>query len=599
MSLFDRISSEIAYLRGALRTLSNVTPIAKNPDRTFPDVADKLAADHGDAEALISEHERMSFRRYNERANQYARWAMANGVKKGDCVALMMPNRPEYMALWLGVARAGGVTALLNTNLRGPVLAHCVNIVKPVHVIVDADLVDAFKTAEPHLDPGLSLACLGAAPEGWTHLDPLLADLETANIAARDRPKLTTMDMCLYIYTSGTTGLPKAANINHYRTQAIMFGFAAAMNIKPSDRMYVCLPLYHSTGCLIATGGPLVAGASTVIRDRFSASQFWDDVVDNECTIIEYIGELCRYLLNSPTHSKETGHRLRLACGNGLRPDIWQDFQTRFRIPRILEWYAATEGNAVFFNFDQKVGAVGRIPKWAERKFVVEVVCFDFDTEQPVRGEDGFCIKSPPGEVGEVISQILNDPARPSQRFEGYADKAATEKKILRDVFETGDAWFRTGDLMKKDALGYFYFIDRIGDTFRWKGENVATSEVAEVLTVFPGIREANVYGVAISGMDGRAGMAALATEDGIDLEGFHTHIDQQLPGYARPLFLRIQDRIEATSTFKQRKIDLVKDGFDPGAISDPIYFSDPQKKAFVPLDAKLFEEINAGKIRL
>ncbi|HSG93929.1 MAG TPA: AMP-binding protein, partial [Afifellaceae bacterium] len=209
MGLFDRISSEVAYLKGALRTLSKVTPVAKNPDRTFPDVADELAAEHGDAVALISERERMTFRQYNERANQYARWAMSNSVKKGDCVALMMPNRPEFMALWLGIARAGGVTAFLNTNLRGPVLAHCVNIVKPVHVVVDADLIDAFKTADQHLDSGPSLACLGAAPEGWTHLDPVLAALETTNIAATDRPKLTTMDKCLYIYTSGTTGLPK------------------------------------------------------------------------------------------------------------------------------------------------------------------------------------------------------------------------------------------------------------------------------------------------------------------------------------------------------------------------------------------------------
>jgi fatty-acyl-CoA synthase len=227
------------------------------------------------------------------------------------------------------------------------------------------------------------------------------------------------------------------------------------------------------------------------------------------------------------------------------------------------------------------------------------VVRFDFDTEQPVRGEDGFCIKCPPDEVGEVISQILDDPSKPSQRFEGYADKAATDKKILQDVFEKGDAWFRTGDLMRKDAHGYFYFIDRTGDTFRWKGENVATSEVSEALTVFPGVKEANVYGVAVPGMDGRAGMVALATEDGIDLEGFHTHIEQQLPGYARPIFLRIQDHIDATGTFKQRKVDLVKDGFDPGKISDPIYFADPQKNAFVPLDAALCQKINAGKIRL
>ncbi len=599
MGLIDRIKSEYAYLKGAISVLRNVTPVAKNPDRTFPDVAEKLAEEFGPRTALLSDTESLTFSQYNHRANQYAHWAMEHGIKKGDVVALMMPNRPEYLAAWLGIIRAGGVTALLNTNLTGPALAHCVNIVKPKHVIVDATLIDAFRTAEAHLDPGPHFWCHGDRPAGWQSISEALEQQPGENIPQSDRPKLTTSDKCLFIYTSGTTGLPKAANINHYRVQSIMFGFRAAMTMSKEDRIYVCLPLYHTSGGVLAAGAALTAGGSVFVRDRFSARQFWDDIVDNQCTVFQYIGELCRYLLNSPTHPKENAHRLRLASGNGLRPDIWEDFRTRFRIPKILEWYASTEGNAVFLNFDGKPGAVGRIPKWAEKKFVTEVVKFNIDTEEPVRGPDGFCIKAAPNEVGEVISQILDDPSRPSQRFEGYADKAATKKKILEDVFDKGDRWFRTGDLMRKDELGYFYFVDRIGDTFRWKGENVATSEVSEAITVYPGVKEANVYGVKTGKMDGRAGMASLVVDDGFDIDGLQAHVTQQLPAYARPLFLRLQPEMEVTGTFKQRKVDLVKEGFDPAALTDPIYFNNPETGTYVPLTNDLYERINNGTIKL
>jgi fatty-acyl-CoA synthase len=599
MGLVERIKSEYAYLSSALRTLKKVTAIARNPGRTFPDVAEELARVHGDRPALISEREQFTYRKYNERANQYARWARANGIAKGDVVALMMPNRPEYLAVWLGVARAGGVTALLNTNLTGNALAHCVNIVAPKHVIVDAALIEPFGTAQPLLAGAPTLWGHGADLAGYRRLDTVIDGFSAEAIPAAERPRLTTDDRCLFIYTSGTTGLPKAANINHYRVQAIMFGYSAAMRLTPEDRVYDCLPLYHTTGGVIATGAPLIAGASVVIREKFSASAFWEDIVRTECTAFQYIGELCRYLLNSPPHPLERKHKIRLACGNGLRPDIWEAFQERFRIPQILEWYASTEGNCVFFNFDGKVGSVGRIPKWAERRFVTEIVRFDLDSEQPVRGPDGFCIKCGPGEVGEAISKILNDPKRPSQRFEGYADAAATEKKILTDVFEKGDRWFRTGDLMRKDALGYFYFIDRIGDTYRWKGENVATSEVSEAISVFPGVREANVYGVAAPGTEGRAGMAALAVDQSFDLAGFHRHVMDRLPAYARPVFLRMQHEIESTSTFKQRKVDLVKQGFDPSAIADPIFLLSPERQAYVPLDSETFQAIGQGRMKL
>ena len=599
MGLIERITSEYAYLTGALRALAKVTPIAKNPNRTYPDIARDLAEQYGDRLALISDRERMTFRDYDRRANQYARWASANGVAKGDAVALMMPNRPEYLAVWLGIARAGGVTALLNTNLTGQALAHCINIVRPKHIIVDMTLVDAVGTTGAYLENGPLAWCHGGAPDGYQRLDTALDGLSGDAMPEAERPPLTTDDRCLFIYTSGTTGLPKAANINHYRVQSIMLGFQAAMRMTPKDRIYVCLPLYHTSGGVLAAGAALTAGASVVIRERFSSSVFWEDIVRHECTVFQYIGELCRYLLNSPTHPQETNHRIRLACGNGLRPDIWQDFKTRFRIPKILEWYAATEGNAVLFNFDGKIGAVGRIPKWAEKRFVIEVVKFDVETEQPIRGPDGFCIRCPPGEVGEVISQIVNDPMKPSQRFDGYADPTATEKKVLRDAFETGDRWFRTGDLMRKDALGYFYFVDRIGDTFRWKGENVATSEVSEAITAFPGIKEANVYGVRAPGAEGRVGMAALVVEDELDLEGFYRHVVQQLPVYARPAFLRIKREIETTSTFKQRKVDLVKEGFDPSAIADSLFFLHPSLQTYVPLDDGLYRQIANGEVKL
>ncbi|MYZ48996.1 long-chain-acyl-CoA synthetase [Propylenella binzhouense] len=599
MGFVQRVASEVAYLNGALRTLSKVTPIAKNKTRTYCDVVEGLAVAHGDKPALISERETLSFRAYDRRANRYARWARAHGIEKGDAVALLMPNRPEYLAVWLGVARAGGVTALLNTNLTGPALAHCVNIVRPKHIIVETSLLDAFGTAECHLDPGPRLWCHGAEAAGWSRIDSLVDGLPDAPLPAGERPALTTDDRCLFIYTSGTTGLPKAANVNHYRVQGIMYAFSAAMAVSSSDRIYVCLPLYHSSGGVLAAGAALTAGGSVFIRERFSSRQFWDDIVDNDCTIFQYIGELCRYLLNSPTHPKETKHRLRLASGNGLRPDIWQAFQTRFRIPKILEWYGATEGNAVLFNFDGRVGSVGRIPKWAERRFLTEVVRFDVEAEQPVRGPDGFCVKCPPGEIGEMISEIVNDPTKPSQRFEGYADAAATGRKIMTDVFRKGDRWFRTGDLMRRDAQGYFYFVDRIGDTFRWKGENVSTSEVAEAVSVFPGVQEANVYGVRVPNTEGRAGMVALVVEGDLDLQAFHTHVCRQLPAYARPVILRIQSEISTTSTFKQRKVDLVKEGFDPAGTPDPLFFLHPGLQAYVPLTPGLYSDIEAGRLKL
>jgi fatty-acyl-CoA synthase len=282
-----------------------------------------------------------------------------------------------------------------------------------------------------------------------------------------------------------------------------------------------------------------------------------------------------------------------------LRPDVWSKFQQRFRLPQILEFYAATEGNVTTFNFEGKPGAVGRIPWFFASRFPTTIVKCDMETEQPLRDAHGFCIRCADNEVGEAIGQILKDPSKPGSRFEGYANPADTDKKILRNVFVQGDAWFRTGDLLRKDERGYFYFVDRIGDTFRWKGENVATSEVAEAISAFPGVTEATVYGVCIPGQDGRAGMAALVFTGAVDLANFREYISAQLPSYARPLFLRIRDRLEVTGTFKHQKIDLVREGFDPSASGDALFFNDPERQAFMPLNQALYERITAGALRL
>jgi fatty-acyl-CoA synthase len=375
--------------------------------------------------------------------------------------------------------------------------------------------------------------------------------------------------------------------------------FGGLLNTGPDDRMYNCLPMYHSIGGVVATGAVLVNGGSVAIREKFSVQHFWDDIANWDCTLFQYIGELVRYLVNAPEQAREREHRLRLCCGNGLGADIWQKFQTRFQIPRILEFYAATEGNVSLFNVEGKPGAIGRVPSFLAHRFPLALVKFDPVTEKPARDGNGFCVRCAAGESGEAIGRIRGETAPAGGEFEGYTSTEETERKILRDVFERGDAWYRTGDLMRRDASGFYYFLDRIGDTFRWKGENVAASEVAAAIMAFPGIVEASVYGVRVPQADGAAGMAALVVDGPLDFAAFHRHLAALLPSYARPLFLRIKDHIALTETFKQKKNELVREGFDPAFSADALYFDDPSRRAYVRLGAALYDRIAAGEIRL
>ena len=574
------------------RALEMTAPIGRDPALTLPLVIDAAAERFGAAPALLSESETLSYRDLAALSRGYAGWALRHGVGKGDVVALMMPNGPQYFAIWLGIARVGGVVALVNTNLVDASLRHSLDTVAPKHVIVGETLLDAIAAVQSDLPRDVQVWVHGGDGHGFPRIEHALGDGDHGGLAYT-QPTLD--DRALYIYTSGTTGLPKAAAVSHQRLMQWTHWFAGMMEIVPSDRMYCCLPMYHSIGGVVAIGAPLVAGASVFIRERFSASGFWDDIVERDCTLFQYIGELCRYLVAGPAHPRERASRLRLACGNGLRGDVWEAFQSRFAIPQVLEFYAATEGSFSLYNAEGKPGAIGRIPPFLTHRFPVALVKFDVETGAPARGADGFCIRCPPDEPGEAIGKIADG----GGRFEGYTDVDASAKKVLRDVFVEGDAWYRTGDLMRRDRAGYFYFVDRIGDTFRWKGENVSTGEVEEVVAACPGVAEVVVYGVAVPGVEGRAGMAAIVPGDGFDLAQLHRHFADRLPDYARPVFLRLRDGIAVTGTFKPQKQHLAAEGYDPEAIDDALYFADRASEAYVRLSAELHRKILAGSRRL
>jgi fatty-acyl-CoA synthase len=567
--------------RAWLRALEMTAHIEDAPARTLPVVVDELGARFADAPALIGQGESFSHAQLAGRMNRYARWALEKGIGKGDCVALMLPNRPDYLAAWLGLTRIGAVVALINTNLRGQALAHAIAAAKPRLLIAARDLSAALEGLDPEIPRQAHDDAFGAILDGFCATAP-------AQAGQRD---VTLNDPALLIYTSGTTGFPKAARVSHRRVMNWSHWFAGMTGAGPRDRLYNCLPMYHSVGGVVASVAALLNGGAVIVREKFSARAFWQDVTENGATIFQYIGELCRYLLAQ--EGAVPAHRLRLAVGNGLTADVWEAFQRRFAVPRILEFYAATEGNFSLYNVEGKVGAIGRIPPFLAHRFATALVKFDDASQAPVRGADGFCIPVARGEIGEAIGRIAGGNAG----FEGYTDPGASDRKILRDVFKRGDAWVRSGDLMRQDAQGFFYFVDRIGDTFRWKGENVSTTEVAAVAACAPGVKGAAVYGVPVPGQSGKCGMAALEVAEDFDAARFHAHCAARLPGYARPVFLRLVAGLSFTDTFKQKKQALAKDGFDPAIVTDALMADTGD--GYKPLDGALYARISTGLIRL
>ena len=546
-----------------------------------------------DRPCLRFESETLTFAELNAAVNRTANCLRRAGVSRGEPFAIMMENSPAMLAAEGAAGKLGAVGALVNTHLAGDALRHVLGISGARHLLVDAactPAVAALRDLEGFTvwaDPGEA-----PLPAGFRSLPD---GLDEAGDAEPDIPALTLADPFLYIYTSGTTGYPKPALVRHAKFTMGGLSLGQIFGVDAEDCIYAPLPLYHGESNFVGFAVALKAGACFASRRRFSAGEFLADVRRHGATGFVYVGELCRYLLRQPASPADRDHRLRYAAGAGLRPDIWEAFRDRFGIARIFEMYGATEGNVSLMNRSGRAGSVGRPYPFQHAQ--VRLARFDVGTQELVRGPNGFLVECPPGEAGELLGRT----DRGVMHYDGYAnDREATERKLVRDAFGKGDSWFRTGDLLRRDRDGYFYFVDRIGDTFRWKGENVSTQEVAETLNRHDPVAEATVYGVAVPGTDGRAGMAAIVLRDGaaLDPAALFAHVEKSLPPYARPLFVRVSPSLRTTGTLKQQKAAARDEGFDPARVSEPLYFRDDAARTYVALTPALHAEIAAGRRR-
>ncbi|XP_054475176.1 long-chain fatty acid transport protein 2-like [Anoplopoma fimbria] len=545
---------------------------------------------------VLFKEQTFTYQDAEELSNKAARVLLQSGrVKAGDTVALFLRNEPVFLWLWLGLSKIGCSAAFLNYNIRSKSLLHCFNCSGAKALVAAEELQDAVEDIlRDLLDQQVTVfiladRCKTADMESFTDKmrqassEPLSKDV-----------RLNSSPM-LYIYTSGTTGLPKAAVITQAKQWSMScYPYLAGMN--SDDVPYLSLPLYHSSGFLLF-GAAIERGTTIALSSKFSTSQFWEDCRKYNVTVIQYIGETMHYLCNTPKKLNDQTHKVRLAIGSGIRANVWREFISRFGNIKIMEFYGATEGNFALMNYSGKIGAVGRdtfLRKWF---FPYAVIKFDVDEGMPVRDSSGLCIEAAKGEPGLLVSKISN-----RAPFLGYLrDLQQTEKKRLHDVLKKGDLYFNTGDLLSIDEDHFFHFQDRVGDTFRWKGENVATNEVADIITLSDCIKEANVYGVKVPGQEGRAGMAAVILSEGrrFDSAGVFKHVENFLPSYARPRFMRIQSSMVVTGTFKHLKGKLVEEGFNPNLITDPLYFLDEKDKNYVPLTVDIFNSITSGKVKI
>jgi acyl-CoA synthetase (AMP-forming)/AMP-acid ligase II len=540
---------------------------------------------------LAYREQRYSWREYNDRANQYASWFLKQGVRAGDAVALLMDNRPDFLFACMGLNKIGAAGALINTNLTGRALVRALSAAPVKKLLLGgehhakvSEVLAELPGIAAESDLYLQLEGSEGAGGGGRVINDELAAASAAECSGVHHPRAS--QHCCYIYTSGTTGLPKAAVVRNQRILAAGSLFGHLMIQGDSDDViYVPLPLYHSTAMFLGVGSSLATGAAVALRRRFSTSNFWKDAREFGATSFLYVGELCRYLLNAPVQEGERDHRLRVAVGNGLRPDIWEVFQQRFAVPVIREFYGATEGNAPTLNIEGRPGMIGRKGR------IHTLVRCDLESGDPIRNSEGFCESAKPGEIGLLLGRIWR-----VMPFDGYVDPEDTERKILRDVFRKGDRYFNTGDLIELHEDRWLSFGDRVGDTFRWKGENVSTNEVAEILNGAEGLLEVNVYGVRVPRAEGRAGMAAVKVTADFDLETFAAFVMEQLPSYQRPLFIRLLDgEMRVTGTFKHQKVDYRREGFDPSVVRDPLYLL--RGGRYLPIDADLFARIERGEV--
>ncbi|MFT6260176.1 MAG: citronellyl-CoA synthetase [Bermanella sp.] len=560
---------------------------------------ENCARNNPNGPAIMYEDRTLSYLEFNDWVNTISHYLLDKNIKKGDCVAILIENRPELLAAVAACAKIGAISAMINTSLKGKVLSHSINLVTPKLIIAGEECLQAyeeiretsnisnnrhlyFSDNNTQLNPGIT-------PSGWINLAKVITNKPTINPKTTDQ--IFSDDPCFYVYTSGTTGLPKAVIFNHGRFMRAygVFGFAS-VRLKSKDRMYIPLPFYHSTAMVICWGSVLAGNSCAVMTRKFSASKFWSDIRKYKVTSFGYVGELCRYLIDQPSEPSDIDNRIRVIIGNGMRPSIWGDFKTRFGISRVMEFYASSEGNIGFsniLNFDHTVGFT---------PYPYAIVEYDKEHEQALKNNDGFLKKVQKGGVGLLIGEItLKAP------FHGYTDSRKSKMCILHDVFKTGDAWFNTGDLMRDIGFRHAQFVDRTGDTYRWKGENVSTTEIEMLIDGVKNISETVVYGVEIPSTDGRAGMASIRLECAIDDFNFLqllTYFKKYIPNYAIPLFLRISKEIDMTGTFKYKKFPLKSDGFCLKKIKEPIYVWLPKSDTYIPLTTEIHRQIELGMYR-
>jgi fatty-acyl-CoA synthase len=538
-------------------------------------VFQERAARLGDKVFLRFGDQQLTYREANATANRYAAVLAARGVGRGDVVGIMLRNSPNAVLMMLAVVKCGAIAGMLNYHQRGEVLAHSLGLLNAKVLVAEADFIDAVDECG-----GLEIA-----PTTIEEMERLAATAPTSNPPSASA--VLAKDTAFYIFTSGTTGHPKASVMTHKRWLAALAAFGGiGLRLRGSDTLYSCLPLYHNNALTVAMGSVINSGATLALGKSFSASRFWDEVIASDATAFIYIGEICRYLLNQPAKPTDRAHKVRLIAGNGLRPEIWDEFTSRFNIARVCEFYAASEGNTAFIN-------VFNVPKSAGfSPLPGAYVQYDTDTGAPLRGDDGRVQRVATGEPGLLLSPVTR-----LQPFDGYTDPSASEKKLVRNAFRDGDCWFNTGDVMSPQGMGHAAFVDRLGDTFRWKGENVATTQVERALSSNKAVEECTVFGVEIPQTGGRAGMAAIKLRDGVDFDGnaLAETVYSQLPVYALPLFLRVVDSMEHTTTFKSRKVDLREQAYGAD-IADPLYVLAGREEGYVPFYDGYPDEVANGK---
>jgi citronellyl-CoA synthetase len=599
MSLRDVIAT-LAEAPTLLQVAKEVKPRPLTTCDSFAARVETTTARFGHHKAVIFEGRTLTWSELNAHANRYAAALRAQGLVRGDAVSLVMENRIEFLTTLIALNKLGIITALINTNLTGRPLIHCIKITGSKMCIFGEESLEAIGhvRSEPELtniENWLFVPDAGKEPcPDWAkNMAVAAADKDSTN--PPQTVQNTLADIALYIYTSGTTGLPKASVISNRRfLLSSALSYKGGLRCKEKDCIYLCLPLYHGTGLFLGVGAAFTTGACMFIRRKFSGSNFLSEVREHGATCFIYIGELCRYLLNVPVRADDHNNPLMSMMGNGLRPDVWHEFKTRFGIKRIAEFYGSSEGNVAFLNMLNKDCTVGTT------SLPLALVKYDVDADEVARDAEGRLIRVADGEPGLLLGQITKHTA-----FEGYTSKEDTEKKILRNAFVNGDAWFNTGDLMKTVDVGFslglphYQFVDRVGDTFRWKSENVSTNEVGEIINGHAQVDFCNVYGVEIPKADGRAGMASLTLVEGVaalDVNSFSAYVNEHLPAYARPVFLRIQRELDTTGTFKMVKGELRKEGYDVDLISDPIYVLKPRSDIYEELDAQYLAILRAGQ---